>query len=653
MKKREHKGWLADKMDLVFYLIFRIMEGVLRCLPLPLLWHLGSFSGFVFGQLARGYRKLAFRNLQIAFGQTTSTRERKRLLNEHFSRLGGNLLCSLKLPGLAPESLAQRVEVEGAQHLSIARQPSQSGDILCIAHMSSWEILAQSAPLLPVKTTIGAIYQPMANRYLESYIKKSRSKAGCAMFNRREGLMAPLKHLKEGGTLGLLMDQHAGKRGIWCPLFGKLASTSPLASLFAAKSGARLIPAAVVTTGPARWKIIISPPIAPSPNASTPSVTAEINRRLEQLIELSPSDWFWVHDRWKTPLPHYLFGTYRRGWCLPDGMTVAELQPFHVIIRSPNWLGDACMAVPAVRAIKLGRPDIKVTLITPDKLQDIWKAVPEVDHLVIRQGRAGARALGRAIRDTGLAYDAGVLLPNSIRSALEMWWGGIPRISGYRGHWRSWFLHHIVGEGSKQNRKPRPPRHHVDRYLHIAQKLGANITLPWIRVSGVPAKTPGPIRVGIVPGAEYGSAKRWPLESFGDAINRTVAKGHDIEWLFFGVAKEAPMGETLAGMTNGTCRNLMGKTSLTELIQTLRTCRVLLTNDTGTMHLAGLLGVPVVALFGSTEPALTSPMGENNTILRKHVECSPCFLRECPIDFRCMKEITPEMAANALERYLK
>ncbi len=112
------------------------------------------------------------------------------------------------------------------------------------------------------------------------------------------------------------------------------------------------------------------------------------------------------------------------------------------------------------------------------------------------------------------------------------------------------------------------------------------------------------------------------------------------------------MGEELSGMLEGRCENLVGKTDLQGLMTELRGCRLLLTNDTGTMHLAALLGTPVIAIFGSTEPAWTGPLGKGHTVIREHVECSPCFLRECAMDFRCMKAVTPEYVSGVVRRVM-
>ena len=165
----------------------------------------------------------------------------------------------------------------------------------------------------------------------------------------------------------------------------------------------------------------------------------------------------------------------------------------------------------------------------------------------------------------------------------------------------------------------------------------------------------GPIRITLCPGAEYGSAKRWPIENYREVMEK-ISKDHDITWVIVGTAKEIELGEMLTRAFTGKAENLCGKTTLPELITELKRSTLLLTNDTGTMHLADLLGVPVVAIFGSTEPALTGPRGETtppHRIIRRKVECSPCYLRTCPIDFRCMNEITAVMVADAVIESLR
>ena len=156
-----------------------------------------------------------------------------------------------------------------------------------------------------------------------------------------------------------------------------------------------------------------------------------------------------------------------------------------------------------------------------------------------------------------------------------------------------------------------------------------------------------PLKIGLCPGAEYGPAKRWLPERFAEVAAK-ISTQSSAQWILFGTKNDAAIGDQIAAAIGDHCVNRIGQTTLDELIDELRRCRLLLTNDTGTMHLASLLGVPVVAIFGSTEPRLTGPLGNGHIILRHHVECSPCFLRECPIDFRCMKAVSAGEVVDAV-----
>lgn len=253
-----------------------------------------------------------------------------------------------------------------------------------------------------------------------------------------------------------------------------------------------------------------------------------------------------------------------------------------------------------------------------------------------------------------MPFDVAILFPNSLRVALESWLSGIPRRVGYRGHCRSWLVNQIV----REPRKPGPPEHHSLRFLRIARGCGAetektsNVQRPTLNVqlsdsNQLSTINHQPLKIGLCPGAEYGPAKRWLPERFAEAAAKITAQS-SAQWILLGTKNDAAIGEQIAAAIGDHCVNRIGQTTLDQLIDALRRCRLLLTNDTGTMHLAALLGVPVIAIFGSTEPRLTGPLGNGHTILRHHVECSPCFLRKCPIDFRCMKAVSADEVAGAV-----
>jgi lipopolysaccharide heptosyltransferase II len=402
------------------------------------------------------------------------------------------------------------------------------------------------------------------------------------------------------------------------------------------------VPIGVYDDGPGRWRIVFHPPVKSQEETPTAEgVTAELNLAVERVVREAPHNWFWVHNRWKTPKPEFLLANYRRGITLPTGYNVDRLQKFELLLRSPNWLGDACMAFPAVRALRQGRPDLRLTVFTPSKLSQLWQSLGIIDDLILKDGKEGVFTVANRIKRRA-RFDAAILFTNSTRSTLEFWLAGIPRLVGFKGSLRSKLMHQITPE-----QKPgTPPEHQAHKYIRLARHCGAKTDDPALFAPGAPLRpADGRVRVGICAGAEYGQAKRWPLERYAEVANAIP----QVEWVLFGAPGEAAMGEQLATMLRVPHLNLVGKTSLDDLVHCLRECAMLVTNDTGTMHLAAALGVPTVSIFGSTEPVLTGPLGPHHSIIRHHVACSPCFKRECPFGhYDCMTGISPAQVAQVV-----
>ena len=176
------------------------------------------------------------------------------------------------------------------------------------------------------------------------------------------------------------------------------------------------------------------------------SLTAKANEMIASEIRRAPEDWFWVHNRWKTPRPNWLLSEYKRGCFCPGNRSAEDLKPFRILIRASNWLGDSVISIPAVRAIKRGRPDAHITILAPEKIAAVWRLVPEVDAVL----SLGKKSLWDAARCCVArpAFDVGIVFPNSLRGALELWLGGIPRRVGYAGHHRRWLLNQVVRRSS-------------------------------------------------------------------------------------------------------------------------------------------------------------------------------------------------------------
>ena len=631
-------------LDSVVYLLYRAGLAIAAALPLRFLFAVGQFLGSCAWLLSGKYRRLAECNVAIAFANEKSRSELHRLVRRHFQRLGANLLCSAKLTAMPPEEILQHVEIENIE--AMAREFRAGVPVvLVLSHLGIWELFAQLMPKFVGFVRNASVYQKLGNRLIDAHVRRTRSQTGLELFGRQDGFDPVIELLRSGGGVGVLSDQHAGDHGLWTPFFGRLASTSPLPGLLAKRTRAALIAAGVYTTGPARWRMVFTERFD-QPDTSVATLTSRINEIVEQQIRVAPEDWFWVHNRWKTPQPNFLLARYKRGVHLPPGLSPRDLKPFRILIRSSNWLGDAVMSVPAVRAIKNGRPDAHVTIAAPMKIAPMWKLIPEVDAILPLPNGSLIPAVSLQRRQP--AFDAAILFPNSLRVALESWLSTIPRRVGYRGHWRRWLLNQVAPEP----RKTGPLEHHSLRFLQIARECGAEASNVEHRISNVQvAVSPERLKIGLCPGAEYGPAKRWFPERFAEVAKEINAQS-SAQWILFGTKKDAAIGDQIAAAISDHCVNRIGHTTLDQLINELRECRLLLTNDTGTMHLAALLGVPVVAIFGSTEPALTGPLGNAHIILRHHVECSPCCLRECPIDFRCMKAVTAEEVVDAVRSIL-
>jgi heptosyltransferase-2 len=358
-----------------------------------------------------------------------------------------------------------------------------------------------------------------------------------------------------------------------------------------------------------------------------------------------------------------------------------------LLVRGVNWLGDAIMSSSALLRLREARPNAELFLLTPEKLADLWKGHPAVDQVLTFAPDDSVWRVRKLLRQH--QFHIALILPNSPRSALESFLARIPRRIGYTGRGRTLLLtqpiarradevvmrkrtisevRSLLRQRSNPERVPVPASaHHVHQYLHLAAALGADPRPlpPHVAVSnaevtdallrfGLKSLADQPL-FGLNPGAEYGPAKRWPAERFIEAAVR-VRSLRGGRWIVFGgkadleLAKQIAEGIASADVTPADAvTNVAGRTSLRELCALLKACDVVLTNDTGPMHLAAAVGTPVVVPFGSTSPDLTGPglPGlDSHRLIRSHAACSPCFLRECPIDFRCMHGITIERVVD-------
>jgi heptosyltransferase-2 len=321
--------------------------------------------------------------------------------------------------------------------------------------------------------------------------------------------------------------------------------------------------------------------------------------------------------------------------------------PARLLVRAPNWVGDVVLSLPALRDLRRAFPASRLEVLARPSVAGLYAAVPEIDGVVESRGTLADAA---AIRGR---YDVGLLLPNSFASAFTLWRAGIPERWGYATDARGALL-----TRSCRVRASLGGRSQVYYYRAMLEGLGLAVSGPpdaslacpeaWAERGRALLGSPGPW-IGINPGAAYGTAKRWPPERFAAAA-ALVARRSGARVAIVGSAAERPLAEAIAAQLGGAARVLCGETTLAELVGVLRELRLLLTNDSGPMHLAAALGTPLVAVFGSTDWTETAPVSERARVVREETECAPCKLRECPIDHRCMARVAVDrVAATALE----
>jgi len=328
------------------------------------------------------------------------------------------------------------------------------------------------------------------------------------------------------------------------------------------------------------------------------------------------------------------------------------------VIRSPNWIGDGIMSLPAIRAFKSNFPDQRLAVLAKSYLADIYLNIPEIDEIISLPDRFSARSCFFSLRQLrGKRFERGVLFTNSFSSALLFRLAAIPHIAGYGRDGRSWLLH---------DRVPAPPQdeHQQHFYLRIVQHLAGKKTgaaFPaslavtdaekrwadlWLAEQGI---RPGTPLLAVAPAAAYGSAKAWPPDRFREVVRAWGESHPQAAVLLLGAAGER---QRIAAMAEGltvAVFNLAGLLELRRSIAVLSRCRLFLGNDSGMMHVAAALRLPLLALFGPTRPDRTAPLADRFRLIYHGADCAPCNRRRCPTDQRCLTAIGVDEVLAAAE----
>lgn len=321
-----------------------------------------------------------------------------------------------------------------------------------------------------------------------------------------------------------------------------------------------------------------------------------------------------------------------------------------VLVIAPSWIGDTIIAQPLLMRLKARDPGGEIDALAQPWVAPVLRAMPQIADVIespLRHGRLDLGLRWRLARRLAAAgYHEAIVLPNSWKSALLPFLARITVRTGFVGESRYGLLNRIHELDTVAL-----PRQ-VDRYARLAQPPGERLRqpLPEPRLTrNAPREAATLAALGLAsahepvvfcPGAEYGPAKRWPTAYYAELARALTARGHDV-WLV-GSAKDAPVAEQIVAQSAGAALSLCGRTSLAQALDLIGAARLVVSNDSGLMHVAAALGRPLVALYGSSSPDYTPPLSAKAAIIWRRPECSPCFKRVCPLGhFRCMNELTP------------
>ncbi|WP_158277659.1 glycosyltransferase family 9 protein [Opitutus sp. ER46] len=555
--------------------------------------------------------RLILSNLHHAFPEKPATWH-TRIGRESCRRMVETGLLSLATPFISEARMRHILLASPTLETAMrARLANPAGIVFAAPHIAYWETETALALLIPPECfpEFGIIYRPLDNAAADAFVKRSREQYGMRLLSRREGFAEALKILRRQGAVGVLFDQNAGMQGALTLLFDRVCSTSELSGLMTEKFNARLY--GIFPRRVGFWQIQIC--VDPIPHAGTSAaVTLATNRWLEQLLrgdENVCASWLWAHARWRNQdIPTRRLRLEAKRNLLADDLAARGLtQPprrTRIWIRLPNWLGDVVMALPLLRALRASRPDAEITLVARAQFLPLLQTWGVADRLHAVPPEGGLRYWRHFWQLRREYIDVWILFTNSFRGDLEAKLSGTRQRFGIlRSGKRRPFLSHAyrVPPDFDESR-----RHQLELWEDFLGHFG--LAVPADRTPLAAAATTsvaprGPI--GLLPGSENNPEKRWPVAHWRAVIEALPQEN----FVIFGTPKDAPIAEAVAaGFAPDRVRNRAGKTDLTTFAAGLAGCRLLITNDSGGMHLANALGVPLLGLFGPTNPVRTGPV---------------------------------------------
>jgi len=601
----------------------KLLGWILARIPEPILGSVASGLGTLIFSVLPRRRRIVLSNLVHAFPEMDAS-EIRRLGRESCQRLVETALLSLASPFLDNLRLQKIAWAgPGVEAMLVERRDNPRPTVLASAHLAYWE--AQTWLGLLSQTPIGdfgVIYRPLDNPRADAFVRQTRERFGMRLLSRKEGFAQALKILRNQGCVGLLFDQNAGLQGALTTLFERVCSTTELPGILAHKFDAEV--RIIFPVRRAFWRIELRIETLRH-DGSAEGVTIGLNRWLENKLSTDRNlcaSWLWSHDRWRNqdmPRSRLCFTAKRnlldaevktRGWLELPRRT-------RVFVRLPNWLGDVVMALPLIRALRASRPDAEVTLIGKAQFRPLFEMTGLLFENYQPLPERGVRYWLTFTKLRDRYPDVYVLLTHSLRGDLEAWLTGCRQRFGIEkpGRRRP-LLSHVY-----RVPKSGPPMrsHQIEEWQAFLEEFGLKVAIDRHPFATTRPIAPGqPLRIGLIAGSENTPAKRWPVTHWRTLIGQLP----NVRFSLFGTLNDRRITDEIsANFAPDRVENLAGRTDLSAFGRALRACDLLISNDTGGMHLANALGVPIIGLFGPTNPVRTGPVFSGPVVILQPPGC--------------------------------
>jgi len=593
-------------------------------------------------------------NLHHAFPEMTE-RQRRRVARKSCRRAVELGLLLFVSPHFSKDQLAKRFQIDAYFEGELNKNGEDPEPAVAVVpHLC----LMESLTLLPMLTRgpcpkITTIYRPLKQRAIEDWVLRTRQRFGMRLLSRKDGFAEAMKMLRAGNVVAILFDQNAGNTGVLSTFQGRICSSTELPGMLAVKFKARYV--AVWTERTGFWRGVLKMEDLPRPSSANEGIFSA-NQWFEKKLQDESAfrtDWLWLHDRWRTQdQPERRLQLYHRRNALPEELEWRGWSTLprntRIWLRVPNWLGDVIMAVPLIRAIQASRPDARLTLVCrPQFVQLLEELFPEC-RVEVLQKTKNALSDCRLARRLAFQYpNTYILLTNSPREDFHGRLIGAPQRFGILrpGKRRPMLTHTWALPEDLDEAK----LHQAELWRRFLAYFGLEAMpdfapIPkstWRTGQRTSARCEG--RLGLICGTENEPAKRWPIDRWRSLINLMPQE----KFVLFGTGNDRAITNQVAqGFDADRVLNLAGETNLMEFAGEMSACRALATNDTGGMHLANMLGVPVVVVFGPTNPIRTGPCFDAPKALLQPPSCAPTGGGD-------IDGVTPERVCAALRDLLE